>query len=129
MFYFLQFFLERMTLLTRVNSSIIEKKFQTKSLTYSSLKQGIYRKFSCPLLERNLRPCLVVFFFITQFPLLNFRHSSLITHHFKYYTRLAPSLNIFHTICGPHTCHSMQLFFFFLVPKLIEPSEDRKSVV
>ena len=26
-----------------------------------------------------------------------------------------PSLNIFHTICGPHTYHSLQAFFF--VPK------------
>ena len=53
-------------------------------------------------------------FFITQFSSLIFHYLSLITHfpllityHFKYYTRLAPSLNIFHTICGPHTCHSL----------------------
>ena len=52
-----------------------------------------------------------LFFFITQFPSLNFCHSSLITHHFKYYTRLASSLNIFYTICGPHTCHLLQVFF------------------
>ena len=52
-------------------------------------------------------------FFITQFP-------SLIT--LKYPTRLAPSLNIFYTVCGPHTCHWMQLLFYFLVPKLNEPS-------
>ena len=56
-------------------------------------------------------------FFITQFP-------SLIT--LKYPTRLAPSLNIFYTVCGPHTCHWMQLLFYFLVPKLTEPSEKRR---
>ena len=64
------------------------------------------------------------FFFITQFPLL-------ITHHFKIpypfgtITHL-PSLNIFHTICGPHTYHSVQLFFFPPLPKLTEPSKKKK---
>ena len=43
-FFFLKLFLEWMTLLTQVNSSIIEKKFQ----------QGLDRKFACPLLEWNL---------------------------------------------------------------------------
>ena len=62
----------------------------------------------------GVRSCLVCFFF-----------SSLITHHFKYYTHLTPLLNIFHTICGPHTCHSV--YFFFPVPKLIEPSEKKKK--
>ena len=54
-------------------------------------------------------------FFITQFP-------SLIT--LKYHTRLAPSLNIFHTICGPHTCHSVQLFFFFSIS--LNPVKKKK---
>ena len=51
--------------------------------------------------------------FITHHSFSVTHYSSLITHHFKYYTRLAPSFNIFHTICGPHTCHSLQVFFFF----------------
>ena len=38
---------------------------------------------------------------------------------------LFPSLNIFHTICGPHICHSVQ--FFFLLRKLTEPSEERRG--
>ena len=66
------------------------------------------------------RPCLVCFFLS-----LNFRHSSLVTRHsslitphskipclFRTITHFL-SLNIFHTICGPYTCHSVQLFFFF----------------
>ena len=61
---------------------------------------------------------------------LDFFFSSLITHHsslkipypFGIITHLS-SLNIFHTVCGPYTCHSVQLFFFFLIPKLIEPRE------
>ena len=59
-----------------------------------------------------LRPCLVCFFSSLNFhhSISITHHSSLITHHFKYYTRLAsitqlPLLNIFHTICGSHTCH------------------------
>ena len=59
------------------------------------------------------------------------RYSSLITHHsslkipypFGIITHLS-SLNIFHAVCGPHTCHSVQYFFFFL-PKLIKPSEKK----
>ena len=61
-------------------------------------------------------------------------HSSLITHHCKIPCLFGTiihfsSLNIFHIICGPHTCHSMQLFFFFFfsVPKLTEPSEKKKK--
>ena len=71
-------------------------------------KQSLYKAINC----------LVCFFFITQF-------SSLITHHFKYFTRLAPSLNIFHTICGPHTCHSVQFFFFF--PSQYLETQTRKK--
>ena len=60
---------------------------------------------------------------VTQFPLLITHNSSLITHHsslnfshsFGTITHF-PSLNIFHTICGPYTCHS-ELFFFFQYPK------------
>ena len=51
-----------------------------------------------------------MFFFITQFP-------SLITHHFKYYTHLAPSLNFHHSIfftlfVGPIPVTHCRLFFF-----------------
>ena len=40
-----------------------------------------------------------------------------------------PSLNIFHTICRPHTCHPVQLFLFFFssVPKLTEPSKKKNQ--
>ena len=70
-----------------------------------------------------------LFFFITQFPSLNFRHSSLITHHSKYYTRLALSLNFHHSIfftlfVGPIPVTHCRLFFF--LPKLTEPSEKRE---
>ena len=47
-----------------------------------------------------------------------FHHSISVTHHFKIphpfstITHL-PSLNIFHIVCGIHTCHSVQYFFFF----------------
>ena len=46
-----------------------------------------------------------------------FCHSIFVTHHSKIPCLFGtithfPSLNIFHTICGPHTCHSMQLFLF-----------------
>ena len=67
-------------------------------------------------------------FFITQF-------LSLITHHFKILhtfgtiTQL-PSLNIFHTICEPHICHSVQLFFFFFffpVPENQTRKEKKKK--
>ena len=69
---------------------------------------------------------------VTQFPLLITHNSSLITHHsslnfshsFGTITHF-PSLNIFHTICGPYTCHS-ELFFFSNTQKL-EPNERRKE--
>ena len=87
-----------------------------------------------------LRPRLVCFFFITQFPSLNFRHSSLITHysspithHFKYYTRLAPSLNFHHLIfftpfVGLIPVTHCRLFFIYLffLPNLTKPSEKKK---
>ena len=70
-------------------------------------------------------------FFITQFPSLVTRHLSLITHHsslnfshpFGIITQF-PSLNIFHTICGPIPVSRYSFFFFFLLqypnsPKLI----------
>ena len=87
---------------------------------------------------RKLRGCLDGFFFY---------HSSLITHHFKIphpfgTITYLPSLNIFHTVCGLHTYHSVQLFFFPIPrnpnlvkeerggkkkPKSPEPSERRKE--
>ena len=70
--------------------------------------------------------------FITQF-------LSLITHHFKILhlfgtiTQL-PSLNIFHTVCRPYICHSVQLFSFFFYQyletrkkKRPNPGEERKE--
>ena len=70
-----------------------------------------------------------LFFFITQFPSLNFRHSSLITHHSKYYTRLAHhSISITqyfsHYLWVPYL--SLIAGFFFFLPKLTEPSEKRE---
>ena len=49
-----------------------------------------------------------------------FHHSISVTHNlslkipypFGTITHLS-SLNIFHTVCGPHTCHSVLFFFFF----------------
>ena len=46
---------------------------------------------------------------------LNFCHSISITHHLIFHTCLAPSLNIFHTICGSHNYHSVKFFFFFFL--------------
>ena len=52
------------------------------------------------------------------FWVLNSHHSSLFTHHLKIPCLFGtithfPSLNIFHTICGPHTCHRCSFYFFF----------------
>ena len=46
---------------------------------------------------------------ITQFPSLILYHFK-IPHPFDTITHFS-SLSIFHTICGSHTCHSMQFFF------------------
>ena len=71
--------------------------------------------------DERLSGCLDVFFWS-----LNFRHSSLIT--LKYHVCLAPSLNIFHTICEPHTCHPVQLFFFQYLnsPNLVKKKKKKK---
>ena len=66
------------------------------------------------------------------FLLLNFHHSIFITHHsllnfshpFDIITQF-PSLNIFHTICGPILVS--QYIFFFLVPKLTEANIIKKK--
>ena len=63
---------------------------------------------------KNLRACLA-----KEISSLNFRHSSLITHHsslnfshpFGIITQFL-SLNIFHTIYGPHTCHCVRALLF-----------------
>ena len=47
------------------------------------------------LLNQKIPKALFGFLYFLS---LNFRYSSLITHHFKYYTRLAPSLNFHHSI-------------------------------
>ena len=82
-------------------------------------------------------------FFITQFPSLVTRHLSLITHHsslnfshpFGIITQF-PSLNIFHTICGPIPISQCNFFFsfllflsffFFSVPKLTEAKNKLKK--
>ena len=58
--------------------------------------------------------------------------SSLITHHLKIPCLFVtithfPSLNIFHTICGPHTCHWCSFFIFFSVSKLTKPSKKKNK--
>ena len=69
----------------------------------------VIRSFTWIIYYWKLRPCLVYFF--SSF---NFRHSSLkIPYPFGTITHLS-SLNIFHTICGPHICHTVQEFFFFI---------------
>ena len=78
-----------------------------------------------------IRPCLV-FFFITQFSSLNFRHSSLITHHFKYYTRLAPSLNFHHSIfftlfVGHIPFTHCKLFFYPNSLNLVKKKKKKKN--
>ena len=71
------------------------------------------------------------FFFITQFPSLNFRHSSLIN--LKYPTRLAPSLTCHHSIffilfMGPIPITRCSLFiYFFSIPKLTKSSKKKKK--
>ena len=55
---------------------------------------------------------------ITQFPSLNFRHSSLITHHSFFHTHLATSflfssLNFFTLFIGPTPVSRYSVFFFF----------------
>ena len=64
---------------------------------------------------------------ITQFPSLNFHHSSLITHNSLLITHHSSLIfshtfgnitfilitQFFHTIHGSHTCQSVQCFFFF----------------
>ena len=64
------------------------------------------------------------FFSITHHSSLNFRHSSLnfchsslITYHLKHPTLFGiithlSSLNIFYTVCGPHTCHLVRAKLF-----------------
>ena len=69
---------------------------------------------------KNLRPCLDAFF-----SSLNFHHSSLkIPYLFGTITHLS-SLNIFHTIYGPHTCHSVH--FFFQYPNSPNPVKKKKK--
>ena len=71
---------------------------------------------------------------ITQFPSLNFHHSSLITHHsslifshsfgnitFIFITQF------FHTIHGSHTCQPVQCFFFFFNTQLTEANIKKKK--
>ena len=72
--------------------------------------------------KATIRSCLDFFF----------HHSPLITHHlslkipypFNTITHF-PSLNIFHTIYGPHTCHSVH--FFFQYPNSPNPVKKKKK--
>ena len=80
---------------------------------YSLNKKNVFNMivYLFTYLGWKLGPCLVFFFFVTQF-------SSLITHHSKIPCLFGTithfsSLNIFHTIHGPHTYHPVQFFFFF----------------
>ena len=67
-----------------------------------------------------------------------FHHSISVTHHssfkipypFGTITHLL-LLNIFHTVCGPHTCHLVLFFFFFFpIPKLtVNLSLKKKKIV
>ena len=78
-----------------------------------------------PWPPQHFRPCLVYFFW-----------SLIITHHSKIPCLFGtithfPSLNIFHTICEPHTYHLVQLFFFFLLqypnsPNLVKKRRKRR---
>ena len=89
------------------------------------------RSFTWIIYYWKLRLCLVYFF--SSF---NFRYLSLkISYPFGTITHLS-SLNIFHTICGSHTCHTVQeIFFFHLVsPNPVKnknwtanPGEERKK--
>ena len=54
---------------------------------------------------------------VTQFPSLNFHHSSLITQIFIIHFL---SLNIFHTIHGPHNCYCVRPLLF-CYPRTIFP--------
>ena len=58
---------------------------------------------------------------VTQFLSLSTYHSSLnFSHPFGTITHF-PSLNIFHTICGPHTCHLVRAFLFCYSWKVFIP--------
>ena len=98
-----------------------EPLFQHLSLLTFAIFQWKWNPFQLSSLL-NLRPCLV-FFFV--------HHSIFITHHSKYYIRLAPSHNFDHLIfftlfVGLIPVTHCRLFSFFL-PKLIKPSEKKKK--
>ena len=77
----------------------------------------VIRSFTWIIYHWKLRLCLVYFF--SSF---NFRYSSLkISYRFGTITHLS-SFNIFHTICGSHTCHTVQEIFFFSF-SITEPSK------
>ena len=80
-------------------------------------------------LDQNAKGLFGWFFFITQFPSLIIHHFK-IPHPFGTITHLS-SLNIFHTICGPHTCYSVQ-FFFPPVPRnpnLVKEKKKKKKPI
>ena len=85
------------------------------------------RKLSCQK-RQSKRPLELVW---TNF----FGHSIFITHHSSLKTPCLfgtithfPSLNIFHTICGPYTCHQCSFFiFFFQYPNSLNPVEKKNQ--
>ena len=65
--------------------------------------------------------------FITQFPSLITHYSSFkIPYPFGTITQLS-SLNIFHTVCEFHTCHSVHFFFFLLSPNPVKKKRKKKK--
>ena len=76
-----------------------------------------------------LRPCLIYFFFVTQFLSLVTHHSSLIT--LKYYICLAPSLtshySIFFTLFVDPILVTRCSIFFFQYPNSPNPVKKKKK--
>ena len=95
--------------------NVLSNTFLFCKLTFvgRALEQARYGKIFT--LFGTLRACLA-----NHFSSLNFHHSSLITHNsslnfshpFGIITQF-PSLNIFHTICGPIHVSRCNFFFFF----------------
>ena len=102
-----------------------------RSIVLSGLRVHVNRSceiyYSFDSHQKNNKALFGLFFFITQFPSLNFRHLSLITlnntpvwhHHSNFHH------SIFFTLfVGPISVTHCRLFFF--LPKLTEPSEKKK---
>ena len=103
------------------------------SIRYSGLLNGKVDKTSVWFSNKTKNPIEILSTILrgyldSFFWSLNFHYSSLITHHsslnFSHPFGIIiqfPSLNIFHTICGPILVNRCSFFFFlFSVPKLTE---------